>query len=472
MASPLNVGLAVLGAFMAFTAPDAHAATTVGFAQGTGTDAGEAISVKADSRANDITITLARVPVKSGSDSKYTSVRIVDRRGRVRTDVQGRRIGCRERGRRTVVCSGFAKPYAYVFLGGGNDRLTVKAQRDVASAPSREGAAPDGLAGIPSDEGEGGSFLGWHIEGGAGRDRIAGSPFFDDIIGGPGSDVLYGRGGNDLFIQNGESGSDTIFGGAGHDTLAWGSRSPLSIDLGNGTFNGGRVQSIDKVRGGEGNDVLIGSDRPELLQGAGGADAIAGRGGADLLIGDGSFVVPVASDLIDAGAGDDLIDLSNESFDPAGLFGPASGPAPPDTVRCQDGNDRVDTIATQLIPADCEGARFDDSDTTVALRPSRLPDGALVFELPCPGRDAIGRLIAACKGTLALKRFADNTALGAAQFFVRGATDSPVVVSPSSPVAAAEAVSVEISGTFDDPTHHNGALNDPNAFAFGWATTF
>jgi Ca2+-binding RTX toxin-like protein len=370
------------------------------------------------------------------------------------------------------VCTRFAQPLAYVFLGAGDDRLTVKADRGVGPAAKPATAAPDGLAGIPSDEGEGGSFLGWRIEGGPGRDRIVGSPFFDDIIGGPGSDVLYGRGGDDLFVHNGEAGTDKIFGGEGHNALSWASPTPLRIDLESGMFNGGSVDSIDKVRGGEGNDILIGSDRPELLQGAGGADAIAGRGGADLLIGDGLYVLAVASDAIDAGAGDDLVDLSNEVADPAGLLGPKTGPPPTDRVRCADGNDRVDTTAAQLVPTDCEGARFKDATTTVALRPFRRPDGALVFDIPCPKINAIGRTIGVCEGTLTLTRFTDRTPLAATRFTVGGGTHSPVVVRPSSPVTASEAVAVQIAGTFDHPVPDNSVLYGLNAFAFGWATTF
>jgi RTX calcium-binding nonapeptide repeat (4 copies) len=260
-------------------------------------------------------------------------------------------------------------------LGAGNDRLVVKSTDGLARVPAPRAAAPDGLAGIPTDEDSEGAFLGWMIDGGAGDDRIVGSPLFDHIIGGPGSDVLDGRRGDDLFEQRGQAGSDRIRGGPGRDALQWRAAAALNIDLSQGTFNGGTVESIEKVQGGDGSDTLIGGDRPDMLQGEGGADVIAGRGGADLLVGDGesTFAALVAADTIDGGSGDDVLDVDNKAFVFYAGDAVGSAPGPADRLSCGDGSDRVDASASQLVPADCEGSRFLEAAATVALRPTLRP---------------------------------------------------------------------------------------------------
>lgn len=310
---PLASALTVVGVF-AFAAPGAHAATTVGIAAAVGANGGEALEVRGDRRANDITISLARVRVNG---RRSTSFKVVDRRGRVGVGTSGRRWGCRARDRHTVVCASAPTSFAYVFLGARDDRLKVRRPASTGPRPTNA-SAPDGLAGIPQDEGADGVFLGWRIEGGTGDDHVSGSPYFDHIIGGPGNDVLDGGGGGDRFDEGGEPGMDRIIRGSGRDTLVWTASTPLNVDLGAGRFTGGSVQSIEKVRGGAGDDTLIGSEGPELLQGAGGADVIAGLGGADPLVGDVVGQFPAAADSIDGGAGDDLVDISNTAFNPYG----------------------------------------------------------------------------------------------------------------------------------------------------------
>ena len=460
-------------------APRADAATTIGIEHGVGPNAGTAVRVTGDRQVNDITITLSGARFTGGGAGRFT-LQVVDRRGRARADKEARYAGCRARSRSMVLCQSSVTALVYVVLGPGNDRLTVKSNGGVAPLAAPAAPAPDGLAGIPSDEDGQGGFLGWMIDGGAGDDRIVGSPLFDHIIGGPGSDVLDGRRGDDLFEQGAQAGSDTIRGGAGRDALRWRARTALNIDLGQGTFSGGSVESIEKVRSGDANDTLIGSDGPDMLQGAGGADVIAGRGGADLLVGDGAPAVVVAADTIDGGAGDDVLDVDNKAFDPyAGLMVGPAGPA--DRLSCGEGSDRVDASASQLVPADCEGSRFLDAAATVALRPTLWPDGSLVYDIPCPAQNYAQRPIGVCDGTLTLTNAATGAPLGSALFSDRGATHAFVVITPASPVAAGELVGVRITGVFDrappdgpySQFDFGWATTDPyRQFDFGWATTF
>ena len=454
-----------VAALMTVTAPTAEAATRIGVAPGTGAAAGEAIRITGDRFANDITITRPQTTVKGRTRASF---KIVDRRAAVRVDEQARRRnGCRVRSRHTVVCATPVTPYVYAHLGAGKDRFTVRSVR-APGFPAPPVAAPDGLAGFPQDEGSEGSFLGWIIDGGPGDDRISGSPYFDHIIGGAGSDVLLGRDGDDLFEQRQvrRRDNDTIVGGAGHDALTWNANTPLNIDLRSGTFNGGTVGSIDKVRGGGADDVLVGSDVPELLQGGQGSDAITGNGGADLLIGDGLYILLPLADRIDAGAGDDLVDISNREYQP---FGPAvaqSPPGPSDSVVCGDGNDRVDSpVSTQLVPADCEGQRFNDAATTMPLRPARRADGALVYDVPCPAQRFYPSPIGVCDGTLTLTDPANSSVLGTAAFSAKGGARVAVAVKPAGPLPNGP-VGVRIAGAFD----HAPANDTLNGFDFGWAT--
>jgi hypothetical protein len=443
MLKPLGAGLTVTGLLLA--APSAHAVTIVGMELGTGAAAGEALEVKGDARANDLTIGVSRV---RSNHRVWTQFKIVDRRGHVRVKRMRPFWGCHTRDRHTVVCSSAPTSYAYVFLGAGDDRLKVTTSAGIGPAATSV-AVPDGLAGIPSDEGSEGSFLGWRIEGGAGRDRISGSPFFDHIIGGPGSDVLDGRRGADRFDEGGDSGQDRVIGGSAHDTLVWTAGTPLNVDLHSGRFTGGTVSSIEKVIGGSGNDVLIGSDAAELLQGAGGADAVAGLGGPDLLIGDGVFTLTPGADAIDGGAGDDLIDVSNREFQPYGPALARTALGPPDGLSCGDGNDRVDTLGSQLVPANCEGARLFGATATVPLRPAALPGGALVFDVPCPARKYFERAVGRCDGTLTLTRSSDGAVLGSAPFSMTGGARAAVTVTPATAVASGQVVGVQIKGAFD-----------------------
>ena len=463
----LPVGLAVAGV-LAVTAPGADAATTVGVALAVGANGGEALEVKGDARANDITIGLTRVRVNGRRSTRFE---IADRRGRVRVGRSGAQWGCRVRDRHTVVCADAPTSLAYVFLGAGDDRLKVKRPPSTGPRPTNA-PAPDGLAGIPQDEGSDGVFLGWRIEGGTGSDRISGSPYFDHIVGGPGSDVLDGRGGGDRFDEGGEPGRDRIVGGSGRDTLVWTASTPLNVDLRAGRFTGGSVQSIEKVRGGAGNDTLIGGDGPELLQGAGGADVIAGGGGADLLVGDGVGLFPAAADSIDGGAGDDLIDISNKALNP---FGPTIDrvPAGPlDRVNCGEGHDRIDALSSQVVASDCEGARFPGTAATVALRPTARPDGALVYDVPCPATTYFGRVVSVCAATVTVTRSADGIVLGSAAFSAKGGERAGVAIKPTAPISRGTLVGVEIKGAFDGAKPSLDVRPGIDQFEFGWAIVF
>lgn len=92
---------------------------------------------------------------------------------------------------------------------------------------------------------------------------------------------------------------DTLSGGpgsvrdGGYDTVDYTARSvPLRIDLlaqkGGAAGEGDKLESIEKVLAGRGDDVLLGGPQNEVLDGGGGTDFIAGRPGDDqITVGDG-----------------------------------------------------------------------------------------------------------------------------------------------------------------------------------------
>lgn len=111
------------------------------------------------------------------------------------------------------------------------------------------------------------------LEGGLGRDWLAGGDDADVLKGGSGNDALFGDAGLD--VVEGGSGNDFLFGGADADTLDGGS--------GNDTQSGGT--GFDNVSGGAGSDVLLGDAGNDSIAGGSGDDSIIGGTGNDQLAG-------------------------------------------------------------------------------------------------------------------------------------------------------------------------------------------
>lgn len=133
------------------------------------------------------------------------------------------------------------------------------------------------------------------LDGGAGADRILGETGNDEIDGGggDGDDVDEGPGdGNvsggpgDFDVVHGGVGNDRVDGGPGaHDIASYkGVGGPVSVDLGSGIVSGAeqeRVDGIEDVLGGPGNDTLTGSAAPNRLDGGPGNDHLFAVGGGD-----------------------------------------------------------------------------------------------------------------------------------------------------------------------------------------------
>lgn len=169
-------------------------------------------------------------------------------------------------------------------------------------------------------------------------ENVIGSDRHDSIRGDSGENELYGRGGDDqinggagadrLFGEDGEdqlwglSGADRLDGGDGMDIVVyWSSDAAVTVDLENGTGQGGHAEGdvivdVENLWGSDHNDVLSGDTGANRLYGGGGNDELQGNAGDDILEGgDGAdqFIFEHSNGddtILDFTDNEDLIDLS------------------------------------------------------------------------------------------------------------------------------------------------------------------
>lgn len=211
--------------------------------------------------------------------------------------------------------------------GAGDDRLFGGAAGDRLSG----GAGDDAIYADQGDD---------LLDGGPGADRLEGSADDDQLLGGDGDDTLLAGYGDDLL--DGGSGADAQRGDAGADTVTYAGRvvavtvtlaavaSPLGDDGAAGENDD--TTGIETVLGGAGADRITGTSAAETLFGGAGDDVLTALDGADRLVGG------EGSDAVDAGAGDDVLDLVDRARD---------------TGACGSGADRADVDPRDKITG-CE----------------------------------------------------------------------------------------------------------------------
>jgi hypothetical protein len=182
------------------------------------------------------------------------------------------------------------------------------------------------------------------INGGPGKDSIAGSDGGADTIDGAGDeDTITGRGGDDALVDGiadaapnhlfggpgddllrGGTGADGLDGGEGFDTVSYADRgadaaSGVAVFLSGGAATGAgapgendSLAGIENLQGTARNDTLVGDDTANTIQGLDGDDTIVGGRGVDLLFG---------------GAGNDSIDAVDQGVDRVSCGGPQPGDA-------------------------------------------------------------------------------------------------------------------------------------------------
>ena len=189
---------------------------------------------------------------------------------------------------------------------------------------------------------EDGTGEGGHAEGDVIVDveNMQGSGYGDVLIGDNGNNILQGlngddelRGGGGGDLLDGNEGADRLDGGDGIDDVTyWLSDGGVTVDLRDGTGEGGHAQGdvivdVENVHGSnygdvliggnddnylgglDGNDELRGNDGQDSLSGGAGADRLDGGGGADRLYGNENGTSDESVDVFvfDTGHGDDTI---------------------------------------------------------------------------------------------------------------------------------------------------------------------
>lgn len=227
-----------------------------------------------------------------------------------------------------------------IFSGGGSDLLLGGAGVDRVDYSARTLPLRLSMDAIANDgaDGEGDGIAGdiETIIGGSGNDLISGdssanllqgSGGKDTLLGGGGADSLSGGNGNDRL--DGGSGADTLVGGAGLlDAVDYSSRSqPISVSI-DDTGNDGQQSEGDNIAatlevfiGGSGNDLIIGSGKPnsisggagnDVLRGGSGNDTIVGGTGIDALFGEAGNDTLVSRDgLVDTASGGSGVDIAD-----------------------------------------------------------------------------------------------------------------------------------------------------------------
>ena len=207
-------------------------------------------------------------------------------------------------------------------------------------------AAGNGQDTIDASAYTGNAFL--SLRGGGGGDQITGSAAADEVLGGPGNDSIYGRGGDDHIYDgtgddlvragpgddviygdaDADNGADDIRGNAGIDIVTYYTRDiGITVTLDDVADDGQAGEGdnihadVEDLRGGWGDDVLVGSSEANYLAGGfGGDDTLRGGAGDDLLSGSsgrnslyggpGNDVLEgkFGRDFLYGGTGDDVLD--------------------------------------------------------------------------------------------------------------------------------------------------------------------
>ena len=226
--------------------------------------------------------------------------------------------------------------------GVGADEKTVKVSRTDISADGGDDVILGGSGGDSIYGGSGND----HIDGGAGKDVIFGERGNDRILGGSGDDKIYGGSGHDILFgdciaYNDKKQNDDIFDiykTFKEKAFSEEFKSALaSNDIKKSDFAISEVENVDvdkndeygsdKIYGGEGDDLIFGDSgaadgASDIIEGGIGNDVIDGDGGNDTIDGG------IDNDVIYGGAGDDVIDggAGNDSlYGDAGVLAYKSG---------------------------------------------------------------------------------------------------------------------------------------------------
>lgn len=245
--------------------------------------------------------------------------------------------------------------------GGGSDVLKGPDAADTADYSDHSSDVTISLDGIANDGQTGEND---HLEanvisiiGGSGNDTLTGNDQVNGLDGGAGDDVIDGRGGADEIL--GKAGNDTFLsslppivsfdsdafaGGDGFDIADYSPRTAaVRVQLDGLAGDGESSESdmigpdVEGIRGGAGNDVLIGDDGLNSLEGGPGDDRLDGGLGADAITGG------EGRDLLDYSARADpvSVDIDGEPGDDGGSGEQDSVSTDVEDVLGGDGDDTL-----------------------------------------------------------------------------------------------------------------------------------
>lgn len=300
------------------------------------------------------------------------------------------------------------------------------------------------------------------VHGRDGDDVLRGGDGEDRLYGGQGDDTLYGGNGDDLL--RGGLGSDLLIGGAGNDIgyfLYQNANSQATEQVtANLTLKANRGKTVKKtldngeevsfkrfwvdanndgikddnefdyytgieqfaIRGGLGNDLIVGANRTDDLDGSGGKDRLFGKGGGDRLKGgDGNDVLRggKGNDLLYGEAGNDVLRGGRDNDE---LFGGAGN----DVLKGEKGNDILDGGDGRDILIGGSG-----DDIFIVTQPSSLAEADVIRDFS-KGKDRVD--------------FGDNVST----VYVRQANGDTILQNSDADDAQVYAVLKGYTGTLDD----------------------
>ena len=254
--------------------------------------------------------------------------------------------------------------------GGGNDTYLVNNVGDVVLESAGEGTdtveTTLNANTLPANV-ENLTFAG------AGNFAGTGNELSNTITGGAGNDVLNGGAGDDVLI--GGLGNDRLNGGEGVDTASYaGETDAMFVDLGAGNARRGsaaaaiedRLNGIENVIGGAGNDSLTGNSGANTLDGGAGDDTLLAGRGADILIGG------LGNDTLIGGTGNDILNGGDGNDTFIYNFGDGAdtvdGGAGVDTLSIigTGGNNTLDVIFNGATLTNFEGGTLANLETVTA----------------------------------------------------------------------------------------------------------
>jgi hypothetical protein len=243
-----------------------------------------------------------------------------------------------------------------------------------------------------------------------GSDVVFGTGFADLLIGGTGFDQLFGNGGDDVFMAElGDTSGDIVDGGAGFDTIVGGP--------GNDVLLYRSINSIERIHGGGGTDILRGTINQNLWNFS--ATQLIGISQIELMEGNDQFTGSASNDRVIGGTGNDTLDGGVGTADTAvyaGVFAsytltPLAGGQL--RVDAGAGADGVDTVKNFEILEFADGT-YAGGVFTPFGNPGNNPPVALNDAYA--GSEDTVLVIGTSSGVLANDSDADNDALSVSSF--------------------------------------------------------